>query len=160
MRLRLFFIRTRRMAATKILSSVFCLLSSALCYAEDLPDPTRPPFELGVAADGRGVAAASSSGLQSVIIYPDRRTAIINGQVMQLGVNYSGGTLVEVSERSAVLQGNRGRRELSLFPGVKLKMKAEEPPEQAIAVERAVQKETEKKPDSEALEHAVPKEEK
>ena len=144
MRLRLFFIKTRRRAATKILSSVFCLLSSALCYAEALPDPTRPPSEIGVAAYGQGVAPANK-GLQSVIIYPYRRAAIINGQTVELGAKYGDATLIEVSERGVVLQGNRGRRVLALFPGVQLQTKTEYSPEQ--------------KPAHKALEHAVPKEE-
>ncbi len=140
------FIKSRH-SHTIILSSALCLLSSVLCYAEALPDPTRPATEIGVAAgvaaDERAVATESSS-LQSVIIYPDRRAAIINGQTVELGEKYGDARLIEVSERGVVLQGKQGRRVLALFPGVQLQTK----PRYSL----------EKNPARKALVHAVPKE--
>lgn len=117
--------KLRDVVATKILSSAFCILSSVLCYAEALPDPTRPPAEIGVAP--ARVAAPQENGLQSLIISPARRAAIINGQTVELGGKLGDSKLVEISESSVVLQGPQGRRTLALFPEVGLKKKLLEP---------------------------------
>lgn len=139
--------------------SIFCLLSSVLSplTAEDFPDPTQPPAGINAASSGQGTAVVglpispARRGLQSIIISPDRRAAIINGEMAELGAKVGGAKLVEVSESGVVLQGAQGRQVLALFPGVWLKAKAAVPPAQ-------VQKKV--KSANEAVEHAVPKEEK
>ena len=96
-------------------------LSSAFCHAEALPDPTRPPAEIGTTAQ---VAAPKETGLQSVYISPIRRAAIINGQTVELGGRFGSSRLVEVSESGIVLEGAQGRRTMALFPGVDLVSRA------------------------------------
>lgn len=103
------------------LSALF-LLSSVFCHAEDLPDPTRPPAEFG--APQAQDAAPRESGLQSLIISPARRAAIISGRTVELGGRLGDSKLVEVSESSVVLQGPQGRRTLALFPDVGLTKKS------------------------------------
>lgn len=83
--------------------------------AEILPDPTRPPPEIGRPA---AAEQAEGSGLQSVIIAPGRRAAIINGQTVELGGKYENARLIEVTERGVVLRGPQGLQVLELFPGV------------------------------------------
>lgn len=85
--------------------------------AETLPDPTRPPPEISRPAAAQ---QAEGSGLQSVIIAPGRRAAIINGQTVELGGKYENARLIEVTERGVVLRGPQGRQELKLFPGVEI----------------------------------------
>lgn len=102
------------------------LLSMALpVFAiELLADPTRPA--IGISADA-GTAhapdpaqAVIKEGLQSVIISPKHRAAVINGAMVELGGKVGDATLVEVRESSVVLQGAQGKRVLELFPGVRL----------------------------------------
>lgn len=139
--------------------SAFCLLSSVLypLAAEELPDPTQPPAGIYALSSGRGTAATtnivspSSNGLHSIIISPNRRAAIINGEMVELGAKVGSARLVEVSESGVVLQSERGRKELALFPGVWLKMKASASPGQARNKAKSA---------NEAVEDALPKEEK
>jgi MSHA biogenesis protein MshK len=84
---------------------------------ETLPDPTRPPPEIARPA---AAEQAAGSGLQSVIIAPGRRAAIINGQTVELGGKYENARLIEVTERGVVLRGPQGRQVLELFPGVEI----------------------------------------
>jgi len=62
-----------------------------------------------------------------VIISPDRRAAIINGQTVELGGKYGDAQLTEVNESGVVLSGTRGKQKLLLmFPAVGISKK--EPP--------------------------------
>ena len=92
------------------------LLSMLPLAARALPDPTQPPG--GLATASGQVAGAEEHGLQSVIIAPGRRAAIINGHTVELGEKYGDARLVEVSERGVVLRGKQGLRIMQLFPGV------------------------------------------
>lgn len=84
-----------------------------------LPDPTQPPG--GLTTVPGQAAAAEERGLQSVIIAPGRRAAIINGHTVELGEKYGDARLVEVSERGVVLRGKQGKQVMQLFPGVEMK---------------------------------------
>ena len=111
-------------------ATLVCLLSSVICplAASELADPTQPPAGIyDMQGGGQGAATVTrpraNNGLQSVIISPQRRAAIINGTTVELGEKIGGAKLIEVNEGGVVLQGNRGKRMLALFPGVNLKMK-------------------------------------
>jgi hypothetical protein len=56
--------------------------------------------------------------LQSVLIFPDFRSAIISGEHVSLGEKIGGQRLVRVSETEVVLLDGGIRRTLKLFPGV------------------------------------------
>jgi len=81
---------------------------------EALPDPTRPAPEASMTA---GVPA-SGPVLQSVMIAPGRRTAVIGGQLLAEGDNFGDAKLVRISEGEVVLSGPGGQQKLKLFPGV------------------------------------------
>ncbi|MBX9963616.1 MAG: MSHA biogenesis protein MshK [Burkholderiales bacterium] len=89
-------------------------------WAETLPDPTRPPAFLFAPADGDGPPAEASGGLvlQSVLIAPNRRSAIIGGRTLSVGDRLGDFTLVRVSEGEVQLRGPEGARTLKLFPAV------------------------------------------
>jgi MSHA biogenesis protein MshK len=96
----------------------------AIAAAEVL-DPTRPPDAITAP---QGTAVQISNSLQTIIISPRRRAAIIDGQTVELGAKHGDVRLIEVSEGSVVLEGSQGRQVLSLFPGVAIRQKADSPP--------------------------------
>lgn len=133
----------------------YCLMTGLLlCVAwpalalESLPDPTRPAVGMHAPSSGAGVRADSSeggatevvqtpvkAGLQSVIISPQHRAAIINGTMVELGGKVGDAKLVEVRENSVVLQDAQGKHVMELFPGVslnKLAVQKEEPAPKSI----------------------------
>ncbi|MFA6901700.1 MAG: hypothetical protein WC236_01320 [Gallionellaceae bacterium] len=101
----------------------FLSVVSIAARGQALSDPTRPPAGFYDAAPASGRAAyAPVKGLQSVIISPSHCAAIINGKTIVLGARYGSEKLVEISERGVVLQGAQGRRVLTMFPGVAVKI--------------------------------------
>ena len=93
---------------------------------ELLPDPTKPAVEIPYDSDNDKSGAAEAppvekkAGLQSIIISPQYRAAVINGETIALGGKIGDATLLDVRENSVVLQGPDGKRVLELFPGVHL----------------------------------------
>jgi MSHA biogenesis protein MshK len=85
--------------------------------AASLPDPTQPPAALIATGNGNdeGVAAQRPL-LQSVMISPARRVAIISGQTVALGGLYQGARLVRVGETEVVLRSGNETQTLKLFP--------------------------------------------
>jgi MSHA biogenesis protein MshK len=102
-----------------------CLLCvPQIAAAESLPDPTRPAIDLSGGAGGAADAApveTAPQGLQSTIISPEYRAAIINGKTVRLGGKVGDSRLIEVRENSVVLQNAQGRRVMELFPKVSIK---------------------------------------
>ncbi len=108
----------------------------AWAAAETLPDPTRPPLEIRGGEGGETHAETSGEaerkGLQVIIIAPNRRAAIIDGQTVELGGRYHGAKLIEVNEGALVLLDAHGKRSvISMFPKVGLRPKAAGPAPQA-----------------------------
>lgn len=107
--------RLRRHAP--ILAALICAVSASTGAAQTLRDPTRPPS----AASAKGAAGKiEQSGwiLQSVLISPERRYAIINGEVVRLGGSIAGAELVAVAEERVTLRTREGLRIVHLFPDV------------------------------------------
>ncbi len=97
-----------------------CLaLFSAGGAAQVMTDPTRPPASFGAgepdAGDGGGIM------LQSVLISPAQRAAIINGVLVRLGEKYGDAVLIEVAESEVVLRSGAIRQVLKLHPGVNMR---------------------------------------
>jgi MSHA biogenesis protein MshK len=101
-------------------AAAILLLGAIAQAAEPLPDPTRPApeFLAPAAAADSAKAMATTEGLRTIIIAPDRRSAVINGEQVKLGGRIGGERLMAVCEDSVVLQGAEGRREVPLYPGV------------------------------------------
>lgn len=92
---------------------VVALMAQTVC-AENLPDPTRPPFGM------QEITAIAPSGpmLQSVLISPGRKAAIISGETVLLGGKYGSARLVKISEGEVVLNNGGSLQTLKLFPAV------------------------------------------
>lgn len=86
--------------------------------AQVLTDPTRPPAELAAEIPAVEGAASPLHRLQSVIISPKRRAAIINGQVVELGGKYGDAILTKVEEDEVVLKSDTSQEVLKLYPSV------------------------------------------
>lgn len=86
--------------------------------AQGLTDPTRPPADLAVKAPVIEGAAGPLPRLQSVIISPKRKAAIINGVVVELGGKYGDAVLAKVSEDAVVLRSETSQEVLRLYPSV------------------------------------------
>lgn len=93
-----------------------CMIAASAAAAQALRDPTRPPM-----ASLKGVVdKAERPGwlLQSVLISPERRYAIINGEIVQLGGSIAGAELVAIAEERVTLKTQEGMRIVNLFPDV------------------------------------------
>ena len=106
-----------------IFSFIFALFEYP-ARAENLPDPTRPPSEpVAAAASGASAAVPSSAPLlQSVLISPRHKVAIINGETVKLGGMYGSAKVVKISEGGVVLNEGGSLQTLRLFPGVEKEM--------------------------------------
>jgi MSHA biogenesis protein MshK len=91
------------------------LAGAAAAQSAPLSDPTRPPS----AAEPVGEAAAPAGPrLQSVLISPARRVAVIDGRTVGLGGKFGAATLEAVTESAVVLKYPDRRETLRLNPGV------------------------------------------
>jgi len=80
-----------------------------------LVDPTRPP---NVSEEtSAGEATNQGPRLQSVLISPTRRAAVISGTTVALGGRFGDATLEEVTESAVVLRYADRRETLQLLPG-------------------------------------------
>ena len=91
-----------------------------LAAAQSLRDPTRPAFFSSRTGEG-GIASRSRDAewvLQSVLLSPERRYAIINGEVLALGESVGGAELVAIREGEVTLRAGGALRTVRLFPDV------------------------------------------
>ncbi len=102
------------------LTAAFALmLFSTIAAAQVANDPTRPPSGFG--AGGADADIADTGGgmtLQSVMISPAGRAAIISGVTVKLGEKYGDAVLVKVAESEVVLKTGTTSQVLKLYPGV------------------------------------------
>ena len=85
--------------------------------SQGLVDPTRPPPGYASGDPEVGVPTGGPV-LQSVMISPAGRSAIISGETVRLGQKYRDAVLVRVAENEVVLKGGEGTQVLKLYPGV------------------------------------------
>jgi MSHA biogenesis protein MshK len=100
-----------------LLAALTGMGAASPALAQALRDPTRPPF-----ASARGSeSAVTKTGwtLQSVLLSPERRYAIINGEIVPLGGSIAGAELIAIAEERVTLRTADGLRVIQLFPNVK-----------------------------------------
>jgi len=95
-------------------------LCAPLAAAQALRDPTRPPINFGRTGEGGTVSRSRDAEwvLQSVLLSPERRYAIINGEVLALGGSVAGAELVAIREGEVTLRAGGTLRTVRLFPDV------------------------------------------
>jgi MSHA biogenesis protein MshK len=99
---------------------LLAIAASGSAAAENLPDPTMPSTG-GYVAQSRATVASGPT-LQSVMISPSRRVAVISGQAVKLGEKYGDSQVVKITESEVVLQNESGSQTLRLYPGVEKKL--------------------------------------
>jgi MSHA biogenesis protein MshK len=94
---------------------VFCaaLVLASVARAAPFPDPTQPPTAAGAAG---GDASPIGTQVESILIAPDRRLAVINGEQVTLGSKIAGGAVVRITETEVVVRGADGEQTFRLFP--------------------------------------------
>lgn len=102
----------RRLA--KFVVTVSAALFAVPLLAETLSDPTRPLDSAPAVGSSATTAAAAPSGpvLQSTLISPLRRSAVISGRTVKIGDTVDGAKVVDIQSYEVRLR--RGGREASL----------------------------------------------
>jgi MSHA biogenesis protein MshK len=100
---------------TRLLTSTLGLLFAAAAAAQ-LADPTRPPSV--VESTGEVAVAPTGPRLQSVLISPTRRVAVIDGKAVALGAKLGEATVETITESAVVLRYAGRRETLQLNPAV------------------------------------------
>jgi MSHA biogenesis protein MshK len=101
----------------------FCCAMGAATgvHAQVLTDPTRPPVEAYTGAVAESGGAPPAALLQSVMITPTERSAIIGGEWVKLGGKYREARVVKITESEVVLHSANGSEILRMYPDVSMK---------------------------------------
>jgi len=101
-------------------------------HTGSLTDPTRPPTPVTERAASEP-AARSGPELQSVLISPSRRIAVISGTQVVLGGKFGNATVASITETAVQLRYADHKETLHLMPGV---VKRERRAEDAVHSEK------------------------
>jgi MSHA biogenesis protein MshK len=99
------------------LAFLLCIAGAAFAQRGALVDPTRPPNVAGESGTSES-AAPTGPRLQSVLISPTRRVAVISGSTVVQGGKYGSATVVDISEGAVLLRYADRKETLHLISGV------------------------------------------
>ena len=99
-----------------IIAFFLAAAASGTVWAQVPNDPMRPPA--AYVNGGNGGSEAGGPVLQSVMISPTLKAAIINGEMVKLGGKLGNAKLVKVSESEVVLKSGDETQVLKMYPGV------------------------------------------
>lgn len=95
---------------------LLCIAGAALAQRQALVDPTRPPSPAGESSAKE--SAPTGPQLQSILISPTRRVAVISGDTVVQGGKYGSATVAAITEGSVLLQYADRKETLHLISGV------------------------------------------
>lgn len=95
------------------------LVAACGALAQGMSDPTRPPAASSAPEVARSEVAVSR--LQSVLISPGRKLAVIDGQTVALGGRVGDATVVAISPSQVILQTGGAYQTLKMHPGIEKK---------------------------------------
>lgn len=100
-----------------------CLVVHAADAQPALVDPTRPPNVAPAGArDGSAQpGAAAAPRLESTLISPNRKLAVIDGQTVTVGSKVDEATVVQIAETRVTLRQGAELKTLELYPGIERK---------------------------------------
>jgi MSHA biogenesis protein MshK len=97
--------------------ALLCAAGAAMAQRGALVDPTRPPMPVSESG-AKEAAAPAGPRLQSVLISPTRRVAVISGSTVVQGGRYGNATVASISEGAVLLRYADRKETLYLVPGV------------------------------------------
>ena len=101
-----------------VLAAILAWNGAVNAYA--MTDPTQPP---GFVAGADGVAGSVKTPvLQSVMIQPHRRSAIIDGTRVEIGGKVGDAEVLKISETEVTLRNGSRIEILKMYPGVEIKV--------------------------------------
>jgi len=103
--------------AHRILLALYALLTALPASGSALFDPTRPA-SLGSSSPGRADKTHSGWRLDSTLVAPDRRVAVINGKRVSAGESVDGARVIEIRKLDVLIQVNGRRMTLQLLPDI------------------------------------------
>ena len=106
---------------------LFILSGASPARAETLLDPTLPPASLGLGSENPALGRVNLLVLQSVLISPTRRVAIINGQTIQLKEYFEEWKLEKINESEVTLRKGNQIQIVKLFPEIDMRMSKNSP---------------------------------
>lgn len=98
---------------TPLIALVLGVMTAGAAAAQGLSDPTRPPGGQSESAEAVGTGGPV---LQSVMLSPSRKVAVISGEMVALGGRYGSSKLVRLTETEAVLKNGADVTVLRLHP--------------------------------------------
>lgn len=111
------FNRKRVTALTQAIALAVALLALQPLHAAELNDPMRPPTQRAAISRAGGESPIQSRyRLDSVLIAPDRRLAIINGRKLALGERIDHARLVDIRATEVTLSIAGRTHVLPLLP--------------------------------------------
>ena len=107
----------------KLAISVLWALSfvPAIAAAQVMNDPTRPPPSVLSATPGNE-GHVGGPQLQSVMISPTERSAIIGGERVIQGGRYGDARVIRITESEVVLRSAGGIETLRMYPDIEIKL--------------------------------------
>lgn len=106
---------------------LFILSCTPPARSETLLDPTLPPASLGLGSENPALGRENQLVLQSVLISPTRRVAIINGQTIQLKEYVEEWKLEKINEGEVTLRKGNQVQVVKLFPEINMRMSNSSP---------------------------------
>jgi len=103
----------RKIAISGSLFAVAFVSMSLDVWAQEIADPMRPPVGF---AQGQIEETPAGPVLQSVLISPTRKIAIISGKTVKVGDKFGDAKVVSIADNEVVLQSGKNRQVLKLFP--------------------------------------------
>lgn len=96
--------------------------ASAACAQAPLADPTRPPqVAPSFARESAAAQSAPATRLQSILISPTRKLAVIDGHTVAVGGRVDEATVVQIAETHVTLRQGGELKTLELYPGIERK---------------------------------------
>lgn len=97
---------------------LLALACSVIPAAQAMTDPTRPPASVAVAIQAHEVTQVAPPVLQSVMIGKSGRSAIIDGERVEIGATFRDAKVVRIAEDEVVLRQGGVTQVLKMYPGV------------------------------------------
>lgn len=102
----------------RLLLILYTLLSVFPNYASVLIDPTRPTTRNKTTSPDPVGAALRVWTLESTLVAPDRRVAVINGRLVSEGESVDGARIIKIRKLDVLIQTPSRRMTLQLLPDI------------------------------------------